>query len=106
MENDVPEFNLVEAKRRALPFVNSIFTDKLSKLEIADDGRCRAIFKKSFFTLNEGETEPSKSQWSTLKKKLKRHNRGVFIFKETGETACAEGSSDKCFYIDFGFYRY
>jgi hypothetical protein len=106
MENDIPEFDVKEAKRRALPFINTIFTDKLSKLEIADDGRCRAIFKKSFFALQEGEAEPTKSQWSTLKKRLKRHNRGVFIFKEVGETACTEGSEDTCFYIDFGFYRY
>jgi hypothetical protein len=106
MENDIPEFDLKEAKRRALPFINTIFTDKLSKLEIADDGRCRAIFKKSFFVLQEGETAPTKSQWSTLKKRLKRHNRGVFIFKDVGETACAEGTVDSCFYIDFGFYRY
>jgi hypothetical protein len=106
MENDIPEFDVKEAKRRALPFINTIFTDKLSKLEIADDGRCRAIFKKDFFALHEGEAEPTKSQWSTLKKRLKRHNRGVFIFKEVGETICNEGSEDTCFYIDFGFYRY
>lgn len=106
MEDNLPEFDVTEAKRKALPFVNSIFTDKLSKLQIEEDGRCRAIFKKSFFSMSEGQTEASKSQWSTLKKKLKRHNRGVFIFKETGETACGETSEESCYYIDFGFYRY
>ena len=106
MDYELPEFDLKEAKRRALPFVNSIFTKSLSKLEIADDGRCRAIFKKSFFVLQEGASEPSKSQWSTLKKKFKRHNPGVFIFKETGEIPCADAGEETCYYIDFGFFSY
>jgi hypothetical protein len=106
MDYELPEFDVREAKRRALPFVNTIFTSSLNRLEIADDGRCRVIFKKSFFSLQEGETAPTKSQWSTLKKKLKRHNPGVFIFKETGEIPCVDIGEETCYYIDFGFYRH
>lgn len=107
MDYDLPEFNAKEAKQRGLPFVTGIFNDSFVKLNIEDDGRCRAIFKKSYFILQGDNTEPSKSQWSTLKKKMKRHNRGVFVFKETGETAChAEAVSDSCYYVDFGFFKY
>lgn len=106
MDYDLPEFSVKDAKQRALPFVKSVFAEALTTLNIEDDGRCRAIFKKSYFVLQGDNTEPSKSQWSTLKKKLKRHNRGVFVFKETGEIDCQEGLDSECFYIDFGFYKY
>jgi len=107
MDYDIPEFDAKFAKQRGLPFLTGIFNDAFVKLTIDDDGRCRAIFKKSYFVLQDDNTEPSKSQWSTLKKKMKRHNRNVFVFKETGETACnADASPDSCFYVDFGFFKY
>ncbi len=105
MDYDLPEFDAKQAKQRGLPFIKGIFADALVKLNIEDDGRCRAIFKKSYFVLQEGNTEPSKSQWSTLKKKIKRHNRGVFVFKETGEIACSPESETMCYYLDFGFFK-
>lgn len=106
MEYDLPEFNVKEAKRRGLPFAKNVFTDSLVKLDVQDDGRCRAIFKKSYFVLQENNTKPSKSQWSTLKKKMKRHNKGIFVFKETGETACNPDSDTTCYYLDFGYFKY
>lgn len=106
MDFDLPEFSVKDAKQRALPFAKGVFAESLTTLTIEDDGRCRAIFKKSYFALQGDNTEPSKSQWSTLKKKLKRHNRGVFVFKEVGEIACQEEADSQCYYIDFGFYKY
>lgn len=72
------------------------------------DGHYRAIFRPSYFVLPEGQEQPSKSQWNSLKKKIKRHNPRVFIFKEHGEISCGEGTSQKerCYYVDFGFFAH
>jgi hypothetical protein len=64
-----------------------------------DDGHFRVLFKPSYFTLQDGETEPTKSQWSSLKKKLKRHEPAVFVYKEHGEV----GTKEKQYFLDFGF---
>ncbi|MFW5748841.1 MAG: hypothetical protein ACOCYT_04425 [Chloroflexota bacterium] len=71
----------------------------LIRLEAFDDGHYRAVFRKDYFILGEDRTEPSKSQWNTLKKRIKRINRDVFIFKQHGETA------DGHYYMDFGFFQ-
>lgn len=68
-----------------------------------DDGHFRAIFKIDYFLIAEDRTEPSKSQWSTLKKKLKRHDDRIFVFKEHGFVACDDNT---CGYIDFGFFQH
>lgn len=80
------------------------------KLINYDDKSFRVIFKSTFFQLQEGETKPTKSQWSTLKKRMKRHDQSVFVFKKHGEIDCREagdGVSDTrdydCLFIDFGF---
>ena len=106
MNNDLPEFDK-QPHDAVLPYIKSIFAANFVKLEKYEDGHFRAIFKSSYFTLQEGRTEPSKSQWSTLKKKMKRHNKNVFVFKETGQIACNPSQvSDTCFYVDFGFFLY
>jgi hypothetical protein len=68
------------------------------RLETFDDGHYRAIFSLEYFRKTD---EPTKSQWNSLKKKMKRHDKQVFIFKEhglfTGENAG---------YIDFGFFAH
>ncbi|MGB7340229.1 MAG: hypothetical protein WBC91_15130 [Phototrophicaceae bacterium] len=106
MDYELPEFDPKKAKRQALTLATSVFTDDFKAISISDDGRCRATFAKSYFVLQGDHTEPSKSQWSTLKKKLKRHNRGVFVFKETGESQCSEENPTSCYYIDFGFFKH
>ncbi len=58
------------------------------------DGHYRVTFDAAYF----GKTDPTKSQWSTLKKRMKRHNDKVFVFKEHGLTP--EGH----YYLDFGFF--
>jgi len=69
----------------------------LQKLLVFEDNHFRALFSPSYFVLGEDATEPSKSQWSTLKKRFKRLDRDIFIFKEHGQ-------QDGLFYIDFGYY--
>lgn len=69
----------------------------LQKLLVFEDHHFRALFTPSYFVLNEGESEPTKSQWNTLKKRFKRLDHNIFIFKEHGQ-------QDGLFYIDFGYY--
>ncbi|MFO7320350.1 MAG: hypothetical protein DIU68_001340 [Chloroflexota bacterium] len=81
-------------------------TTRLVKLLTYDDGHYRAIFRGDYFVLQEGATGPTKSQWSTLKKHMKRIAPEVFIFKEHGEIPCGPEVRDpsvRCYYIDFGF---
>ena len=104
-DDDLPEFEKKEMYE-VLPFAKGIFGKSLIKLIPHEDNHFRAIFKPEYFVLAEGQTEASKSQWSTLKKKLKRHNKGTFVFRETGKASCYENSKDDCLYVDFGFFLY
>jgi len=106
MDYDLPEFDK-RPQHQVLPYVKQIYTGSFLKLIEYDDGHWRIVFKSTYFVLQEGKTEPTKSQWSTLKKKMKRHNRGVFVFKETGSVDCEMSDADyDCYYVDFGFFRY
>ncbi len=71
----------------------------LKELVMHDDGHFRVLFDPAFFILPEGETSPSKSQWNTLKKRIKRHQPTIFVFKEYG-------TSGKHVYLDFGFFAH
>ena len=104
MERDLPEFEK-RPQYQVLPYVKEIFTRHFVRLIEYDDSHFRAIFKSSYFVLPEGIDEPSKSQWGTLKKKMKRHHKGVFVFKETGVIDCG-GEQGNCYYVDFGFFAY
>ncbi len=111
MQHELPEFE-PRTVEQVLPFAKSVFGDSLVTLQPYEDGHFRAIFRKTHFTIHEGATEPSKSQWNTLKKQMKRRNRGVFIFKEHGKFDCARmdaedvTADDECYFVDFGFFRY
>ncbi|RMG76179.1 MAG: hypothetical protein D6711_04740 [Chloroflexi bacterium] len=98
--SDLPEFDKHVPFHKANSFAIQIFGDKFVNLHAHDDGHYRVVFKKSFFTLTQDNTEPTKSQWNTLKKRMKRINKRVFIFKEHGET------SEDHYYMDFGFFAY
>ena len=74
-----------------------------------DDNHFRAIFRKDYFALAEGQTEPSRSQWNTLKKHMKRLDNDVFVFKNYGEAPCGANVREPgatCYYVDFGFFKY
>ncbi|MBI1281139.1 MAG: hypothetical protein GC179_23635 [Anaerolineaceae bacterium] len=65
------------------------------------DGHYHVLFDPAYFVLQAGQTEPSKSQWSSLKKKFKRHDPSVFVFKEHG----FQTDKDKTYaFLDFGFF--
>jgi hypothetical protein len=104
---ELPEFK-PRRKEDVLKYAQNILTNDnqlkhtdLVELIEYNDGHYRALFKPRYFILPEGQTEPSKSQWNTLKKKFKRHEPNVFVFKEHGETKTVDG---KCYYVDFGFF--
>lgn len=107
MTGELPEF-MKRKHYQVQAFVMSIFTNDrgnhLVRLIQHDDGHFRVIFRMSYFVLSEGQDEPSKSQWGTLKKKLKRHDRHVFVFKKSGEVPCeTQVAGTSCGYIDFGY---
>jgi hypothetical protein len=99
MPDDFPEFDK-KMQHVALALVKSIFRDHFAELKTYEDGHFRVIFNPLYFNLDETKPHPSKSQWSSLKKRLKRHHKGVFVFKATGEL-----TDNQC-YLDFGFFRY
>jgi hypothetical protein len=70
-----------------------------------DDGHYRALFDPAFFTLAEGAAEPTRSQWNSLKKKIKRHDPHVFIFKEHGSVTGVEGIEGPVYFLDFGYFQ-
>lgn len=75
----------------------------LRRMVAFEDNHWRAVFDASYFTLTEGE--PSKSQWNTLKKRMKRMDPSVFIFKGHGDTLCDPEQDERCLYVDFGFFE-
>jgi hypothetical protein len=75
----------------------------LLRLTEREDHSFEAVFAARYFVLNEGETEPTKSQWNNLKKRFKRHDSSIFVFKDHGASACPDGNPG-CYAIQFGYY--
>ncbi len=104
--SSLPEF---QRKPRAYAehFIRNVLTghqvakSTLLALQEQPGGYYRAVFSPLYFALAEDEMEPSKSQWSSLKKKLKRHNKAAFVLKEHGKTESTDG--EPAYYILFGF---
>jgi hypothetical protein len=109
MSDTLPKFEMMD-RDRVYSLVADIFKQsqhtgtQLVTLERYNDGHFRAVFKSSYFSLPDGSDLPTKSQWGTLKKKLKRHYRQIFVFKAWGTVPCDAEAAD-CFYIDFGFVK-
>lgn len=101
--SDLPDFQK-RSPNRVRPLLNGVFGSNFVRLETFDDGHFRAVFKPSHFVLQDNATEPSKSQWNTLKKQIKRRDHQIFIFKEHGTVPCDETAKTTCYYIDFGFF--
>lgn len=102
--DELPEFEQ-RPTFKVMPYAREIFGGSFVNLILLDNGGFRVLFRKDYFVLPDSADQPSKSQWSTLKKKMKRHDRHVFVFKQHGEQACRE-SGEMCYYIDFGFFAY
>jgi hypothetical protein len=102
---DLPPF---KRRRRAdvLAYISAIFINE-KETEVSQvtdlieygDGHYRVLFNPAYFVLNQDQAEPTKSQWNSLKKKMKRRESTVFVFKEYGEV----GTKEKQYYLDFGF---
>ncbi len=110
MQGGVPRFRRVK-RRYAASIIQNVLSgprgSALLKLQEFDDGRFRVIFSVSYFQVAAGRELPSKSQWNTLKKRFKRRDRTIFIFREYGELDCfgagiARGD-ETCLYLDLGF---
>lgn len=104
---DLPKFQK-RNREAVLDYISAVLTKKqrseksyLIALIAYDDGHYRTIFDPAYFVIHEGQDRPSKSQWNGLKKKLKHHDRRVFVFKEHGEVEC---DGKRCYYVDFGFF--
>ena len=110
MSSELPPFRRVK-RRYAASIIQSALSGPrgpaVLKLEENETGRFRVIFSASFFQLAEGRAQPSKSQWNTLKKRLKRRDRTIFIFRDYGVLDCAEAGTKRrgeiCLYLDFAF---
>jgi hypothetical protein len=109
-----PAKPLPKFKPRALSSVQKLLSNVLTNPTVGEqsqlvsideypDGHYRAWFSRNYFVLAEDATEPSKSQWNTLKKKLKRHDARAFVFKEYGSEVRDGETLD---YLDFGFFAH
>lgn len=106
----LPEFRPAP-REVALAYAREVFTldgdrryTHFQELIEYPDGHYRVLFRPSYFVLPEGQEQPTRSQWNSLKKKMKRHNPRVFIFKAHGEVPCDGGQ--RCYYVDFGFFSH
>ncbi len=110
LSNHLPAFQKVH-RRFAVRFINDALSGPrgacLINLIEYEDHHFRAVFRRSYFEMNAGADMPSKSQWNTLKKKLKRRNHSVFVFRKYGAINCGKNAAAKgeqdCLYLDFGF---
>ncbi len=110
MYGELPQFRRVK-RAYAASIVHSVLSGArgpaLLKLTEYEDGHFRAMFAASYFQLAEGRDGPSKSQWNTLKKKLKRRNRSIFVFRDHGDIDCGKVGIGQggaaCLFLDFGF---
>jgi hypothetical protein len=111
MSNDLPSLRFI-AWERALAYAQEVFTNKqvasetlllrLEKIEATQ--HYRACFSPRYFVLSEGAQAPSKSQWNTLKKRMKRIHPRVFIFKGQDQTQLEDGTP--CYTLEFGFFAH
>jgi len=97
----LPDFRAV-SPIYAEEFAREVFGEAYRALLSQEGGYYRVLFAESYFTIQPGNDAPSRSQWNTLKKRMKRVNPGVFVLKETGET---DRDGTIFCYIDFGFLR-
>ncbi len=109
MTKGLPQFRKVKRSYAASIAHGALSSSRgaaLLQLLEFEDHHFRAVFELKHFELGEGNTLPSKSQWNSLKKRLKRRDRTIFIFRAYGEIDCgAPGKhlAATCLYIDFGF---
>lgn len=113
MSSELPAFRKVQ-RSYAAALVHGALSgphgSSLLQLIEFDDHHFRVIFDIKQFQLAEGMQLPSKSQWNTLKKRLKRRDRTIFVFRQYGPIDCSSRekalAARTCLYLDFGFLVY
>ena len=113
MRGELPEFRKVK-RSYAASIIHGVLSgprgSSLLELVEYDDHHYRAVFSSKNFQSAAGNGLPSKSQWNTLKKRLKRRDRSIFVFRDHGPIECGASLSDPsgatCLYLDFGFLMY
>lgn len=110
MTKGLPQFRKVKRSYAASIAHGALSSSRgaaLLQLLEFDDHHFRAVFDLKHFELGKGNTLPSKSQWNSLKKRLKRRDRTIFIFRAYGQIDCGapgkHSAAAACLYIDFGF---
>ncbi len=105
---DLPAFKR-QSLERVTFFATQVFTHPnepevsyLQRMIEYDDKHFGAVFSLDYFTKVE---VPTKSQWNSLKKKFKRHDKRIFVFKEHSLISCETDDAEKnCGQIEFGFF--
>jgi hypothetical protein len=103
---DLPEFK-TQHREFVIDFLRQVFThpnqeeSHFVRLVEHKDGHYSAVFSLSYFASAE---TPTKSQWNSLKKKLKRHDKRIFVFKEHSVIDCDAPAG--CGSLDFGFFAH
>ncbi len=108
MQSEVPAFRRVKRAYAARLIHSALANERgsaLLELIEYDDNHYRAVFAESYFLLRADNETPSKSQWNTLKKKLKRRDRSIFIFRAHGKLEAADAQAKVKYYLEFGFMR-
>ncbi len=109
MQSELPEFRPVKRAYAARLLHSALSNERgaaLLELIEYDDRHYRAVFAASYFQPAAGHDGPSKSQWNTLKKKLKRRDRSIFIYREHGILQESAAGKTPRYFLDFGFMRF
>jgi hypothetical protein len=102
----LPEFK-TQRREYVIDFLRQVFThpnqdqSHFVRLGEYEDGHYSVVFTLSYFASTE---MPTKSQWNSLKKKLKRHDKRIFAFKEHSVIAC--DAPEGCGSLEFGFFTH
>jgi hypothetical protein len=113
---DLPEFKrfgkdfVTQFANQVLAHPNQPEHSYFRRLIQYEDGHYGVVFSLDYFALADNSTPadaPTKSQWNSLKKKLKRHDKRVFVFKEHTIEGCnAPDDSARCGCLEFGFFAH
>lgn len=103
---DLPEFK-TQGRERVTAFLTQLLThpnqpqSHFVRLVEHEDGHYGVVFSLSYFAPTE---PPTKSQWNSLKKKLKRHDKRIFVFKDHSLVECEAPAG--CGALEFGFFAH
>lgn len=97
--------NLPELSPKSLDEVKNFAEEAFSRnkvnyfvsVEKKESNLFRVFFDPTYFVIQPDRTEPSKSQWNTLKKHIKRLNSSVFVSK-------FHGLQNNRYFVDIGFF--